>query len=223
MSVDILYNEVALRSLKRQQLVQLCKRYGLRASGKVSLSTRISSRVLSADVLQQNVELISRLQECKDCGSARSSNYLPTPSDGGTLTAEERQAADETTTITSGELGETHNSSDNSSSSSDEDDDMNIQEKQWLRRQPVSPEPQSSRGNHSSDIAHHRTKLSLGNDSWELLKGEVDTCETAKQSGQVDQNGSVSSWKSARNGAKQIVETPDITDGSLSESHSKLP
>lgn len=36
MSYDILYNEAALRSLKRQQLVQLCKKYGLRASGKVS-------------------------------------------------------------------------------------------------------------------------------------------------------------------------------------------
>ena len=37
MSYDVLYNEAALRSLKRQQLVQLCKKYGLRASGKVSL------------------------------------------------------------------------------------------------------------------------------------------------------------------------------------------
>ncbi|KAJ9106176.1 hypothetical protein QFC21_001319 [Naganishia friedmannii] len=34
MAHEILFNEPALRSLKRQQLVQLCKRYGLRASGK---------------------------------------------------------------------------------------------------------------------------------------------------------------------------------------------
>lgn len=45
MSVEnILLNSPALSSLKRAQLVGLCKRYGLRASGK-------------------NVELISRLQE----------------------------------------------------------------------------------------------------------------------------------------------------------------
>lgn len=49
MSVDILYNEVALKSLKRQQLMQLCKKYGLRASGKVCKDYKDTFVCSSAD------------------------------------------------------------------------------------------------------------------------------------------------------------------------------
>lgn len=69
-SENILTNSPALNSLKRAQLVSLCKRYGLRASGK-------------------NVELITRLQEHGRSGAMTdilgNGDLLPTDDEGGSV------------------------------------------------------------------------------------------------------------------------------------------
>lgn len=138
-----------------------------------------------------------------------------TISDGATLTAEERQAAEETTMTYKEVSDETGNFSDNSSSSSDDADEMNIRKDAELQSRSLTTLPRSSSGTHTSRADQNQTKLGLGNDSWELLKGDPETEEITNENGHIDQYGSVSSWKSARNGGRQVIETTDATNGSL--------
>lgn len=105
-------------------------------------------------------------------------------------------------------------SSDGSSSSSDDNDSTEDNGHAELRQEPALKRPSSNR-DPASRITHYQPNLNLGNDSWELLKGGLENDERAVPMGHFDQNGSVSSWKSARNGGRQILETPDIADGSL--------
>lgn len=131
------------------------------------------------------------------------------------LSTEARHAADETT-ITTQELDELRDSSDDSSSSSDDDDSTEDNGHAELRQEPALKRHSSNR-DPASRTTHYQPNLNLGNDSWELLKGGLENDERAVPTGHFDQNGSVSSWKSARNGGRQNLEMPDIADGSLCE------
>ncbi|KAJ9124278.1 hypothetical protein QFC22_001078 [Naganishia vaughanmartiniae] len=70
---EILFNDPALRSLKRQQLVQLCKRYGLKASGK---NTELQQRLQDYGT---TLSIRQRQENANDTTS--NSHHLDDPSD----------------------------------------------------------------------------------------------------------------------------------------------
>ena len=63
--VDRLSSAAALGALKRQQLVSLSKKYGLKASGKVSYQVRCETKGAEKADHSQNIEIIERLQDCE--------------------------------------------------------------------------------------------------------------------------------------------------------------
>ncbi|GHJ88259.1 hypothetical protein NliqN6_4661 [Naganishia liquefaciens] len=174
MSYDILHNDVALKSLKRQQLVQLCKKYGLRASGK-------------------NVELISRLQ-----------NY------GSSLSVEQRQAAEETVDSVADFEGTTGSDS----SSDDDDEDSEQHSASQATQHPVMSH--LSAQDQPSEMSPNG--VSGRTDTWVVLHRESSADQRGPSLAEIEQAGSIASWKSAQNGGSRLVESAGITPISLPRS-----
>lgn len=138
-------------------------------------------------------------------------------SDGASLSAEERQAADETTIATQA-FDENRDTSDDSSSSSDDDVDSKDQTRRKMQQNtPSMTQGESSNRDRALRNAHNQSKLSLESDTWELLKGETQSDGKDVNAAKLEE-AEIASWKSARNGGSQVVETVGVADGPVRES-----
>jgi hypothetical protein len=134
--------------------------------------------------------------------------------DGSSLTAEQRKAAEEKLDSDQN-LGEASQSGSDSSSSSGDDEDVQLS---LSKRAPQ--EHLRSRRSLVDDHGHSASRTdSQRTETWEVLKGEVSTDHEGPSLEQIEQAGSVASWKSARNGGSRHDEPVDMTPNALCESN----